>query len=409
MVEQMRIAIIIFNLLLCLSQCLREVSVTMASNDETSLEDLISQINSENHYRVIPKEEYQMLLKCKADSVKQTPSCNPRLPFASADEGARPKFSPRVSLPSPRLFNSTMTSALCQNSNPNPVKLPSFSGSETLQKGDVSFEVWSYEVRCLKSQLSENALLQLVRSSLKGQAREILIPLGEDATIDNILGKLEDFYGNVCTPENIMQNFYADHQKEGETIVTYGSRLEQCISKAVRLGHIDSSAKDAMLRSKFWSGLRSAQLRNATRHKYESVKEFYSLLREVRQIEQEENNLKSVNAVTKPSVSMLTNIDSLTIQNSEFEQMQKQLSDLLGHMKKLDDRMGKLEQNVSSNNYNPQNAYRSDSFQGRQRYYPRGSGNYSQQHRRQFQQQNQSRNQQTKSGNSGQVGGNNLN
>lgn len=204
-----------------------------------------------------------------------------------------------------------------------------------------------------------------------------------------------------------MQNFYADHQKEGETIVTYGSRLEQCISKAVRLGHIDSSAKDAMLRSKFWSGLRSAQLRNATRHKYESVKEFYSLLREVRQIEQEENNLKSVNVVTKPSVSMLTNIDSLNIQNSEFEQIQKQLSNLLGQVKKLDDRMGKLEQNVSSNNYNPQNSYRSDSSQGRQRYCPRGSGNYSQQRR--SQQQNQSRNQQTKSGNSGQVGGNNLN
>lgn len=90
--------------------------------------------------------------------------------------------------------------------------------------------------------------------------------------------------------------------------------------------------------------------------------------------------------------------------------MQKQLSDLLGHLKKLDDRMSKLEQNVSSNNYNPQNSYRSDSFQGRQRYYPRGSGNYSQQHRWPFQQQNQSRNQQIKqSGNSGQVGGNNLN
>lgn len=55
---------------------------------------------------------------------------------------------------------------LCQNSNPNPVNLPSFSGSETLQKGNVSFKVWSYEVICLKNQLSENTLLQLVRSSL---------------------------------------------------------------------------------------------------------------------------------------------------------------------------------------------------------------------------------------------------
>lgn len=124
MIEQMCIATIIFNLCLCLSQCLREVSFTMASNDETSLEDLISQINSENHYRVIPKEEYEMLLKCKADSVKQTPSSNPKLPFASG-EGARPKFSPRVSLPSPRLFNSTMNSALSEL-QPKSSKTPIF-------------------------------------------------------------------------------------------------------------------------------------------------------------------------------------------------------------------------------------------------------------------------------------------
>ena len=175
--------------------------------------------------------------------------------------------------------------------------------------------------------------LQPFRSSLKGTAREILIPLGENASVDNIIAKLEDFYGNVCTLENIMQNFYFDHQQEGESIVTYGSRLEQCISKAVRLGHIDANAKDAMLRSKFWSGLKSSQLRNATRHKYESVKEFHSLLREVRQIEQEENNLKVVNTTTtttKSSIYMATNVDNLSIQNSELvKKMQNQLSEFL--------------------------------------------------------------------------------
>ena len=177
--------------------------------------------------------------------------------------------------PSPWFLNN---SALLQNTNPAPIKLPTFSGSEQTQKGEFSYDVWSYEVRCLKGQWPDHVLLQPVRSSLKGTAREILIPLGESASVDNILAKLEDFYGNVCTQENIMQNFYSDHQQEGESIVTYGSRLEQCISKAVRLGHIDANAKDAMLRSKFWSGLKSSQLRNATRHKYESVKEFHSLL-----------------------------------------------------------------------------------------------------------------------------------
>ena len=82
-----------------------------------------------------------------------------------------------------------------------------------------------------------------------------------------------------------MQNLYSDHQKEGESIVTYGSSLEQFISKAVRLSHIDANAKDAMLRSKFWCGLKCSQLRNSARHKNESVKKFHSLLRKVRQIE----------------------------------------------------------------------------------------------------------------------------
>ena len=93
------------------------------------------------------------------------------------------------------------------------------------------------------------------------------------------------------------------------------SRLKQCISKAVRLGHIDANAKDDILRCKFYSGLKSSQLRNATRHKYELFKEFYSLLQEVRQIELEENNLKVVNTTAKFSISMATN--NLSIQNCE--------------------------------------------------------------------------------------------
>ena len=46
-----------------------------------------------------------------------------------------------------------------------------------------------------------------------------------------------------------------------------------------------------MLRSKFWTGLKNTQLRNATRHKYDSLTDFQTLLREIRQIEVEEQNL----------------------------------------------------------------------------------------------------------------------
>ena len=366
-----------------------ELAIMATGDSSKGLQELIDEINSEQHYRVIPKAEYDKLIRGAND--KKGPLTpfqlqKTLLDFQSA--GAKHKVDGKTPPLTPK-FSSTMMSEYPVCHNASRVKIPTFSGNDL--KGDVSFDVWAYEVRCLKNQLTENDLLQLVRSSLKGQAREMLIPLGEGATIDTILSKLEDFFGNVSTPENIMQNFYSDHQKEGESIVSYGSRLEQCITKAVRLGHIDASAKDAMLRSKFWSGLASAQLRNASRLKYETVKDFQSLLREVRQIEQEENSLKSVTSVPKSQASVAS-IDSLTIQNSEIRTMQKQLSELISHMKKLDSRIDKMEQNQAfgSNNSDSFQANSSNSgnyrgnFRGRHK---KGRGNYSNQQQNQQQPQ----------------------
>lgn len=131
-------------------------------------------------------------------------------------------------------------------------------------------------------------MLQSIRNSLKGSARSILVPLGENASVIDILDKLDGFYGNVSSSETLIQSFYSDFQKEKESIVEYGSRLEQILSRAIRYGHIDLAAKDAMLRSKFWTGLRSQQLKHSTRHLYDSIKDFQSLLKEVRKVEQEE-------------------------------------------------------------------------------------------------------------------------
>ena len=78
-----------------------------------------------------------------------------------------------------------------------------------------------------------------------------------------------------------MQTFYNDFQKEDETIVSYGTRLEQTLSRAVTREHIEIAAKDSILRSKFWTGLRSQQLKNSTYHLYDSSIDFKSLLREI--------------------------------------------------------------------------------------------------------------------------------
>lgn len=67
----------------------------------------------------------------------------------------------------------------------------------------------------------------------------------------------------------------------------YASRLEDTLSKAITLGHIETVARDGMLRSKFWTGLFSQQLKQSSRHLFDSIKNFEYLFRESRKIQEE--------------------------------------------------------------------------------------------------------------------------
>ena len=72
----------------------------------------------------------------------------------------------------------------------------------------------------------------------------MLVPLGEDVSLTDVVNKLDGFFGSVSTNENLMQAFYSDFQKDSESIVVYASRLEETISKAIQFGFIDQIAID---------------------------------------------------------------------------------------------------------------------------------------------------------------------
>ena len=65
---------------------------------------------------------------------------------------------------------------------------------------------------------------------------------------------INGFYGFVISSETLLQSFCNDSQKYNESIVAYGSRLEQTITKAIASCHVDEVDKDAMLRSKVLDG-----------------------------------------------------------------------------------------------------------------------------------------------------------
>ena len=96
-----------------------------------------------------------------------------------------------------------------------------------------------------------------------------------------------------------------------------------------------------MLRNKLWSGLRDERMRNATRYKYETVRDFDQLLAELRSVEQEMKEVEELQ--TKKSKSQKAvlmqcsdkTVDELSRKVQELEVQMKEQKDNGALLKKI--------------------------------------------------------------------------
>ena len=179
-------------------------------------------------------------------------------------------------------------------------KISFFSGDD--QKGDVTYMEWRFEVRCLASDpdITPSILVQAIRRSLRGTARTILVSLGDKATTDSILLKLDALFDDVSSKGMLMQEFFNSAQRPDESVTSFGCRLDTLLQKAVEHGHLALDAKNDLLRHKFWTSLSSERLKGQTRHKYDTVMDFDTLLREIRIVEKE-LSVSAASSSTSPS------------------------------------------------------------------------------------------------------------
>ncbi|XP_033731005.1 paraneoplastic antigen Ma2 homolog, partial [Pecten maximus] len=273
------------------------------SNLEQADYDLMASLLRQN-------SDYVLFIKMEYDSMLSGPQGSLKFDFAGLGDGGNTSTPlPPISNDSPFSglgggYGVPLTPSLNRNTHllPQVPKISSFSGDESPQRGETTYEGWRYEVRCLASDstLSEELVLQAIRKSLRGIARQTLIPLGPMATLDEVLKKLDTFFGNVASNEVVLQQFYSATQKEGESVTAFVCRLEALLQLAINSGHVSPSARDDMIRSKFWTGLRCDRLKGQTRHKYDSIKSYDLLLREVRAVDLELNPAqKAANKPTK--------------------------------------------------------------------------------------------------------------
>lgn len=154
--------------------------------------------------------------------------------------------------------------------------------------------------------------------------------LGPDATLDEILEKMESIHGTVEREESLITNFYSALQKGDENTTAWECRIEDLLSKAVSIGKIHHDDVDEMLKYKFWTGLRQ-DLKDITGYLYDKCTTFDKLRKEIRLVELEH----PVNKKSAPSMNVAA--------SGEFTSKSDDISDLKAMIQKLSTKVENLE------------------------------------------------------------------
>jgi len=206
-------------------------------------------------------------------------------------------------------------------------KLPKFSG--TGAKSEPSYRVWRFELDNLKETYRDIDVKRAIQRSVTGSAAEVFMRLGQNASLDQVLDKFEHVYGTVSSTEKLLCDFYSTQQRASETVAEWSCRLEDILSHR----QLQSMAqRETMLKSKFFSGLHSSQVKNAVRHKFEE-KPYEEILVLAREAEEE---FKMEKAVAKPQV--------VEPSKDKLEQVMKELKEIRDKLAKWDEQTGRKNQ-----------------------------------------------------------------
>lgn len=175
---------------------------------------------------------------------------------------------------------SNMTPTLAPNYTP---RISTFYGEPG--KGDATYDLWCYEVETLrKSTFPLHIVDMQIRRSLRGEAAKVAMRLGPEATLDQLLLKLEGNYGLSFQHDKLMEQFYGAKQKPNEDVITWANRLEDLLYKACKQKLIQQDDRNDKLCSMFWSGL-DPKLKEASGHLHYILKDFEKLKAAMKELE----------------------------------------------------------------------------------------------------------------------------
>jgi hypothetical protein len=208
-------------------------------------------------------------------------------------------------------------------------KLPPFSG---IKEKDTSFGRWRFEVQSLQKTFAESSVLSAVHRSLKSPAADVVIHM-PDATVHDIITKLQTLYGTVMSGDALLTKIYSEPQGPSEDITQWATRLEDLCYSAADKDAIEKQSIRKMMSSRFWSGLRNPDIKNALRAEKERPIE--DLVLQARQLEEEFDGTGRSEKKTGKHYQQheKQHQQQGTDENTQMNQMMKKMDELVNTIK----------------------------------------------------------------------------
>jgi hypothetical protein len=219
-----------------------------------------------------------------------------------------------------------------------PPKINIFTGSGN--KSESTYELWRYDIECLLGDKSiyKDTIHTAIRRSLRGQAGAVVMRLGPEASIEELLHKLDSIYGNAPNRVDILKELYGAEKRNNEDVISWSCRFEDIMGRARDMGAIHPSEVKWMLHDILWNGLRK-DLKDASGHKYDSIKDFDSLRVAIRQIEMKhtlEQQLYEKEKKSKPNPAKTAQVTPTTTETSDIEELKGIVQQLVSKVDSYD-------------------------------------------------------------------------
>ena len=193
-----------------------------------------------------------------------------------------------------------------------PPILPPFSGSDPVPKDEASCKQWVWQAKEALKSCTVGAVRIALVQSVRGEVREFAAAVGFEESVEMLLDKVEDRFGEKWTADGLQQDFYKITQGKNEKVRQFTGRLEAQFKKLKEKvpGHYDNS----MLKERLFHGMHQ-QLKDSIQFCYKREETTY-----------EELFWEAVEAEKEKNVE--TNVTSLKVKSAIVGEEQDRIRDL---------------------------------------------------------------------------------